>query len=297
MHGRHDRNIRAFGKEGQETLRKLKVAIVGVGGIGTHVVQQIAYLGVGEIGLIDSEKIEVTNLNRYVGVCPEDVGSPKVVIAERIIKRIDQAIVVRKVYDSLVSQEAYNEVKKADYVFGCVDSESIRLILNELCLAYERPFFDLASEIILEERLIYGGRVCYISDSTGCLYCLGVLDRFEASLELQDLSKKEDIKNLYGMNQRDLEDLGPSVVSVNGAVASLGVTEFMAVVTGLKPGIRLLNYYGDQGVLRINKDLGDENCFFCKGIRGLKDKANLERYIQGGMDASSSSLREKLSEK
>jgi len=273
----------AFGKEGQDALRQLKVAIVGIGGLGTHVVQQLAYLGVGEIGLIDSEELEVTNLNRYVGAWPEDVGSPKVEIGERIVKRIDQAIVVRRVYNSLVSQEAYDVVKKADYIFSCIDSEAIRLILNELCLAYERPFFDLASEILPGDRLIYGGRVCFISDSTGCLYCLGVLDRTEASLELQDPSHKEDMKNLYGMNQRDLGDIGPSVVSVNGVVASLGVTEFMAVVTGLRPGIRLLKYYGERGALRISKDQGDENCFYCKGVRGLKDKADMERYIRDGV--------------
>jgi hypothetical protein len=283
MHGRHDRNIRAFGKEGQEALRRLKVTVVGVGGLGTHVVQQLAYLGVGEIGLIDSEEMDITNLNRYVGACPEDVGNPKVEIGERIVKRIDPGIVIWKVYDSLVSQEAYAVVKNADYIFSCIDSEAIRLILNELCLAYERPFFDLASEIIPGDPLIYGGRVCFISDSTGCLYCLGVLDRTEVSLELQDPSHKQDLKNLYGMNERDLGDIGPSVVSVNGVVASLAVTEFIAVVTGLRPGIRLLKYYGEQGALRISKDQGDENCFYCKGVRGLKDKADMDRYIRNGL--------------
>lgn len=283
MYERYDRNISAFGKKGQETLCQLKVVVVGVGGLGSHVVQQLAYMGVGEIGLIDSEELEITNLNRYVGAGPEDVGSPKVEIGECTVKRIDPDIVVRKVYDSLISQEAYDMVKEADYVFGCLDSESTRLILNEFCLAYERPFIDLASEIIPGDPLIYGGRVCFISDSSGCLYCLGVLDRSEASLELQDPSHKEDIKNLYGMNQRDLGDIGPSVVSVNGVVASLGVTEFMAVATGLRPGIRLLNYYGEQGALRISKDQGDENCFYCKGIRGLKDKADMERYIRDGV--------------
>jgi ThiF family len=276
---RHDRNVKAFGRSGQEILAQLFVAVVGVGGIGTHVVQQLAYLGVGRIGLVDSEKLEVSNLNRYVGATTKDVGKPKVEIGEEMVKTIDARIAVLKVCNNLTSKEAYEIIKRADYVFGCLDSEFARMILNELCLAYERPFFDLATEIVPGDRIRYGGRVSYISDSGGCLYCLGVIDRSEASLESHDQSHREDIANLYGMDPGELGVAGPSVVSLNGIIASLGVMEFMGVATGLRPGIRLLNYYGEQDMLRISKDKGDENCYFCKRIRGQKDKADVERYI------------------
>jgi len=279
MSQRYDRNIRAFGQDGQEALRKMKITIVGVGGLGMHVVQQLAYIGVGEITLIDSERLDITNLNRYVGARPEDVGTFKVDLGERIVNLINQDIGVRKVYDSFISREGYEAVKRANYVIGCLDKESMRLILNELCLAYEIPFFDLASEIIPGEHLTYGGRVCFISDSTGCLYCLGILDRSEASFELQDYATIKDLEKVYGVDKKDLGGSGPSVVSINGVVASLCVTEFMSMATKLRPPIRILNYYGDKGIIRLNKDQGDENCYYCKTIRGLRDSAGLEKYL------------------
>ena len=69
---RFDRNILFFGKEGQKRLSNASVAVVGVGGLGTHVVQQLALLGVGGLVLIDSEELDDTNRNRYVGVRHDD---------------------------------------------------------------------------------------------------------------------------------------------------------------------------------------------------------------------------------
>jgi molybdopterin/thiamine biosynthesis adenylyltransferase len=196
-----------------------------------------------------------------------------------MVKGVDPNIMVIKVCKNLASKQAYAVVKRADYVFGCLDSEYARMILNELCLAYERPFFDLATEIVPGDCIRYGGRVSYISDSDGCLYCLGVIERLEASLECQNQAHREDIANLYGLDPEEFGIAGPSVVSLNGIIASLAVMEFMSVTTGLRPGIRLLNYYGEQGILRISKDRGDEDCYFCKRIRGLKERADVERYI------------------
>ncbi len=81
-------------------------------------------------------------------------------------------------------------------------------------------------------------------------------------------------------------------IRFNGKMVSIGIdihklfwriTALFEADTGLRPGIRLLNYYGEQGALRISKDKGDENCFYCKGVRGLKDKADMERYIRDGV--------------
>ena len=62
MTDRFDRNLRFFGEEGQRVLRETHVAIVGVGGLGTHVVQQLALLGVGELYLVDHEELDRTYL-------------------------------------------------------------------------------------------------------------------------------------------------------------------------------------------------------------------------------------------
>ena len=77
---RYNRNILFFGKAGQERLTSASVAVIGIGGLGSHVVQQLALLGIGKFILIDPEEIDKTNRNRYIGVRDDDPipGTPKV---------------------------------------------------------------------------------------------------------------------------------------------------------------------------------------------------------------------------
>lgn len=282
---RFDRNIRFFGAEGQERLRSASVAVVGVGGIGTHVVQQLSLLGVGDLALIDPQEMDRSNFNRYVGARYDDPihGTRKMNLGERIAHSIDPEIRVLKVFDSLVSDEAFTAIIEADYVFGCVDREGARLILNELCAAYSRPYFDLASDIVPGESLAYGGRVCVAWDGNGCPVCLEVLDVAEAQQDLLGPDDRRDLDAIYGVDRSLLVEPGPSVVSINGVIASLAVTEFMLGVTGIRTPKRLINYYAHRGHVTISNDQPSPDCYYCKGIRGIPEKADLQRYIRKGV--------------
>src|SRR5437588_10553982 len=96
MSDRFDRNIRFFGTEGQQKLAASRVTVVGIGGLGTHVVQQLALLGVGCLALIDKEELDTTNLNRYVGVRSTDPipGTLKVDVGARVAREINPKIQV-----------------------------------------------------------------------------------------------------------------------------------------------------------------------------------------------------------
>jgi len=252
---RYDRNIRFFGKEGQQRLTAARVAVVGIGGLGTQVVQQLALLGVGQLTLIDPEGLDRTNFNRYIGVHYNDPipGTLKVDIGERMVKQITPQIEVTRIPKSLVSQEAFDAIIASDYIFGCIDREGLRLILNELCAAYSKPYFDLASEIILEKSPQYGGRVCVAWDGHGCIVCYDELDVAEAQADLINPEAARDREAIYGVPREALGEAGPSVVSINGVVASLGVTEFMLAVTGVRSRPRrLLRYRAHMGI--VNKE-------------------------------------------
>ncbi len=84
----YDRQIRAFGEEGQAALARLRLGVVGLGGTGSVVVQQLAHLGVSDFLLVDPDAVETTNLNRTVGSTPKSVGESKVSVAARMIRSI-----------------------------------------------------------------------------------------------------------------------------------------------------------------------------------------------------------------
>jgi len=282
---RFDRDIRFFGKEGRDRLAASHVAVVGIGGLGTHMIQQLALLGVGRLTLIDNQELDVTNLNRYVGARHDDPipGTLKVNIGERIVKAINPQILVDRIPFSLISKEAFGAIIQADYVFGCLDQDGLRLILNELCSAYCKPYIDLASEILQGDTASYGGRVCVAWDGQGCVICHGAIDVSEAQADLLSPEAKQDRRAIYGIRREDLSQLGPSVVSINGVVASLAITEFMLSVTGIRPPKGLLTYRGQMGVVTVKSEEPTPNCYYCKGIRGKGDAANTWRYIREGL--------------
>ena len=150
---RFDRNERFFGSEGQLRLKGTTVAVIGAGGLGSHVIQQLAHLGVGRLVIIDADMQEESNKNRDVGSLHADPDGKisKVDVAERLVKAIDPSIVVEKIQADLRSEEALRRLQTVDYLFGCVDNDGVRLVLTEHCLAFDRPYFDLASDIHIDD--------------------------------------------------------------------------------------------------------------------------------------------------
>ena len=285
---RFDRQVRFFGQEGQERLADARVAVVGVGGLGSHLVQQLAFLGVRAIAVIDAKELDPTNRNRLVGAREDDPipGTRKVDIAERIAKAIDGSIVVDKVFDSLVSKRGFDVLIGADYVFGCLDSEGARLVLTELSAAYAKPYVDVSSDILPGDPVNYGGQVCIAwSDNRCCLSCMNVLDRARAAVELADPEERRRQAEIYGISSALLDVAGPSVVSINGVVASLAVTEFMLSVAGIREPNRLLTYYGRTGKVTVSINEPVPDCYYCKGLWGTGDRADVQRYVREGVGA------------
>ena len=279
---KYDRNIRFFGQEGQQKLLQLSVAVVGVGGLGTHVVQQLSLLGVRKLILIDPDKVDETSLNRHVGIRVDDPASglPKVELGFRTATDANHGITIVQIPESLRTEAAFEAIRDCNYVIGCLDNEGTRLILNELCLAYNKPYIDLATDIS-DDGKQYGGRVCVVRDGNGCLMCTGNIDVQEAQRDLVGEALAEDIRKIYGVDQQALGRVGPSVVSINGVIASLGVTEFMLMATELRQSPkRVLKYHGERGIITESRDDPTADCYYCMNIRGKRSEAGVERYIK-----------------
>jgi molybdopterin-synthase adenylyltransferase len=150
-------------------------------------------------------------------------------------------------------------------------------ILNELCAAYGKNYIDLASDV--PEPGVYGGRVCVSWNGEGCLSCMGELDGRAVQRYLQSDQQHEVEDRIYGVNRAALGQKGPSVSPLNGVIAALATTEFMAAVTGLRKPKKLLNYRAHLGTVTVRNDCAAD-CYICKGIRGQGEAADVERYLR-----------------
>lgn len=280
----YDRQIKAFGPDTQSKIDSLRIGIVGLGGLGSHVAQQLAYLGAKRFVLIDNQKVEITNLNRLIGATPRDIGKSKVAVISRRIRNISRCASVQAINVDLRSPEALDTLKSADMVFGCVDNDGARLILNELSLAYLIPYIDIGTEIYAKEQTIehVGGRVNLVLPNGPCLHCMGQIDVEEARTFL---SSEEELRIAQEKGYiRGHDEASPSVVSLNGIMASLAVTEFLNLASGVRPPQPFLVYdmIGDgrkknsQWVIPQHVER-NKNCYECS-LSGTGEAVDLMRY-------------------
>lgn len=277
---KYSRHYGFFGREGQEKIAQQTVAVLGCGGNGNHVIPQLACLGPKAIIAIDDEELSETNRNRYILARHSDPvpGTHKVDIAHRAVKEIDPSIDFVPVKSSLRTPEAFAALHQATAVISCPDNDGTRLVGMEFACAYSIPYFDLATDIPKNDVTNFGGRFALVDHEPGCLVCRDLLDLEQARIDLQSEAARRDREAIYGVPKDDLAGTGPSVVTLNGVVASLALTEFLMYVTGLRPPIRHLSYRGRSGIVTSSKTLSS-SCYYCNNVKGSGKRADVERYL------------------
>ena len=165
---RYDRQIRyeGFGEEGQQKLKSSHVIVAGAGGIGCPASMYLACAGVGRITIIDSELVELSNLNRQVLHWDEDIGQKKAVSAARKLRSLNPSIRIVPIAAQITETNARDIIKGASVVVDAMDNFETRAILNRACVAEGIPFIHggvrgLCSQV-----------TTIIPGKTPCLACL-----------------------------------------------------------------------------------------------------------------------------
>ncbi|NVM19768.1 MAG: ThiF family adenylyltransferase [Candidatus Lokiarchaeota archaeon] len=136
----YDRQFRLEGWS-QKLVKKSRVLIAGVGGLGCEIAKNLAMLGVGHIDLVDLDTIEHSNLNRQILFVGARLGEPKAIAAAKKLVEINPNIIVKGYHSSLERLDPslyYN----ADVVIGGLDSMNARLNLNAQCIRFRKPLVD-----------------------------------------------------------------------------------------------------------------------------------------------------------
>ncbi len=129
---RYDRQILIFGREGQEKLKNSKVAVVGVGGIGSPAAYYLAAAGVGTLLLVDNQKPELSNLNRQLLHWEEDVGKiSKAESARWKLERFNSDIVVETFAGELNVDNIGEVLEGVDVIVDCLDNFKTRYLLDD----------------------------------------------------------------------------------------------------------------------------------------------------------------------
>ena len=132
---RYSRHIvlKQIGGQGQKLLKESKVLIIGIGGLGSPVLQYLASSGIGEIGLADDDKIDISNLHRQTIFSMKDIGLYKVSKGKSFIKAINPDIKINVHRNRISKVNAEKIIKNYDLIIDCTDNHLSRLIINDMC--------------------------------------------------------------------------------------------------------------------------------------------------------------------
>jgi adenylyltransferase/sulfurtransferase len=129
-----------LGVSGQQKLKKARVAIVGLGGLGTVSALYLSLAGVGKLTLVDQDTVEINNLHRQVLYSLSDLRYPKVEAAERRIKQINPEVTVNAVPENVRPENVASILADADCVVDGLDNMQTRYLLNKYCAEKQLPF-------------------------------------------------------------------------------------------------------------------------------------------------------------
>ena len=226
--GRLTRQSDVLGPHGMGTLAGLRVAIVGAGGTGSQAALAIGYLGVEDLLILDDDIVEESNLNRLVTAGYADLEAPKTLTARRRLREINPTLRVR-LGPAVTPDGGPSELADVDIIFGCVDNDGPRDVLNQIAVDLAIPYIDIATAIFTDASPpIIGGRVIVVTPGSACLHCLQELDPAEVANWAKTSTQQEaDRRHGYGTTEPN-----PAVVHLNGLAVNAAVAEFAAWSAG-----------------------------------------------------------------
>jgi molybdopterin-synthase adenylyltransferase len=228
-----------LGPDCDAVLHDATVGIIGLGGGGSHIVQQFAHVGVGRFVLIDPDFIEDTNTNRLIGGTLDDVARarPKTEIAARIIRGLQLGASIIEVKDSW--HAATDVLRTCDVILGAVDSFAGREQLERFARRHLIPYVDIGIDVhdLEKHGFLISGQVILSSPGSPCLRCCGLITD-------ERLAQEDQRYGAAGGR--------PQVVWSNGILASTAVGLAMQAITPwfLRPApFAYLEYDGNRGTL------------------------------------------------
>jgi len=158
--------LNELGVKGQQKLAKSKIAVVGVGGLGTVSSLYLALAGVGHLRLIDQDTVETANLHRQILYSLDDLHYPKAEVAAKRLEKLNPLLTAEPVSDNVNAANVETLLAGVDLVVDGLDNMSTRYLINRTCVKMSIPYV-FGAAIGIE-----GNLSVFAPPETGCLECL-----------------------------------------------------------------------------------------------------------------------------
>jgi adenylyltransferase/sulfurtransferase len=152
-----------LGMHGQEKLKAANVLMIGAGGLGCPVLQYLAAAGIGTIGIVDDDVIDISNLHRQVLYNTMDVGNPKAVVAKQKLEALNPFIVINAHEERVTAENAVRLISRYDLIIDGSDNFTTRYLVNDTCV-------DLGKTLVFGSIFKFEGHVSVFNYQNGPNY-------------------------------------------------------------------------------------------------------------------------------
>jgi hypothetical protein len=227
-----------LGPDSEARISRCTIGLAGLGGGGSHIVQQLAHIGFQRYVIYDDDLVEDSNLNRLVGAKSIDAlaGTPKLHVAKMMIYGLQPTAIIKGF--ACKWQDNPEPLRQCQIVFGCVDSYQGRHELEVVCRRYLMHYIDIGMDVHGTEKPVIGGQVILSSPGGICMRCMGFLTDERLAQEAARYGKAGP---------------RPQVVWPNGVLASTAVGLAVDLVTNWTRRGRThayLSYDGNQATMK-----------------------------------------------
>lgn len=154
------------GAAGQEKLLRAKVLLIGAGGLGSPVALYLAAAGIGTLGLLDQDRVDLSNLNRQILYQAKDVGRVKVEQGKKHLNALNPGVSIRPYHEEFTGDNGAHICAGYDVVVDCLDNFHTRFILNDVCLELNIPLVHGGV------HKYYGQTLTVVPSQGPCLRCI-----------------------------------------------------------------------------------------------------------------------------
>jgi molybdopterin/thiamine biosynthesis adenylyltransferase len=236
----YDRQARWFGDRGQALLGRLKVGVIGGGGVGLPLVTMLARVGVGTLVVIDPDRVDPTNLPRLdcrrldammplrtvkaLGGLADRLSTRKVRLARRVARRANPKIRFIGISQNVIEPAAAMALTDCDFIFLSADTHQARMVFNALSHQFLIPGIQIGTRIETDKETGVVGDIRtnlrLVLPYTGCLRCNNLISA--ARLQDESLGRVERERNRY------VDEVpAPSVITFNTMSAGQAANDFM----------------------------------------------------------------------
>jgi thiazole biosynthesis adenylyltransferase ThiF len=132
--------LKEIGVKGQKKLLNGKVLIIGAGGLGAPAAMYLAAAGVGTIGIVDADEVDLSNLQRQIIHATADVGKPKVISAKETMEAMNPDVKVIAIQEFVSSENIMDLIADYDFIIDGTDNFPAKFLINDACVMAKKPF-------------------------------------------------------------------------------------------------------------------------------------------------------------